>query len=180
MQDIVKMIDYEVVQASSKDSKEVLDFAAEHFVPHEPMNKAVKLVEPGYRIPFFDNWLESYLRQEDTVSVVARHSKTGEMLGVCVVEMERVNIKSYSPPPAETGPSYSVCPEKLKKVFQFLDCLKEELDIARDYGVEEWGDVVILACRSDLRTPGLGTELVSQAIKRVKDRGVKVGVTTVL
>ena len=36
------------------------------------------------------------------------------------------------------------------------------------------GARVILVCRSDLRTPGLGTELVSQAIQKMEDRGVKV------
>ena len=168
------MSSYDVILSGPEDTRAVLDFVTEHFVPHEPINAAIKLVEPGYRMPYFDSWLESQLILEDTVTLVARDSQTGQMLGVCILEMERTTIKPYSPDPTETGPSYSVCPEKLKKIFAFLDWIKEDLDIARDYGVEEWGDVMILACRSDRRTPGLGTELVRRGLEIMEDRGVKV------
>ncbi len=32
-----------------KDKTDMLDFVNEHFVPHEPLNCAVNLCEPGYR-----------------------------------------------------------------------------------------------------------------------------------
>ena len=169
-----RMSHYEVLQAGPEDHSAVLDFVAEHFVPHEPLNCSMNLLSPGYRIPFFDRWLESYLRQEDTVTMVGRHVETGEMLGVCVVEVERSSFKSYSPSPTDTGPSYSVCPEKLRKVFAFLDWLKLDLDIGKECEVKEWGDVILITCRSDLRTPGLGTELARRAVQAVRDRGVKV------
>jgi len=168
------MSSYDVILSGPEDTRAVLDFVTEHFVPHEPINAAIKLVEPGYRMPYFDSWLESQLILEDTVTVVARDSQTGQMLGVCILEMERTAIKPYSPDPGETNPSYSVCPEKLKKIFAFLDWMKEDLDVAKDYGVEEWGDVMILACRSDRRTPGLGTELLRRGLEIMEDRGVKV------
>ena len=172
------MSSYELILSGPEESQAVLDFIAEHFIPHEPINAAIKLVEPGYRMPYFDSWLESQLILEDTVTVVARDSQTGQMLGVCILEMERVKIQAYSPQPGEatSSPSYSVCPEKLKKIFAFLDWMKEDLDVARDYGVEEWGDVMILACRSDRRTPGLGTELLRRGLEIMEDRGVKVGI----
>ena len=171
-----KMSSYDVMLAGPGETRAVLDFVTEHFIPHEPINAAIKLVEPGYRMPYFDSWLESQLILEDTVTVVARDSQTGQMLGVCILEMERIKIKASSPQPAEPNlsPSYSVCPEKLKKIFTFLDWMKEDLDVARDYGVEEWADVMILACRSDLRTPGLGTELVRRGLEIMEERGVKV------
>ena len=169
------MSSYDVTISGPEDTRAVLDFVTEHFIPFEPINAAINLVEPGYRMPYFDAWLESQLILEDTVTLVARDSDTGQMLGVCIVEMERVKIKPYSPDPAESNPSYSVCPEKLRKIFEFLDWMKKDLDVARDYGVEEWGDVMILACRSDRRTPGLGTELVRRGLEIMEDRGVKVG-----
>ena len=171
----VVMADYVVELARTEDNIAVVDFVTEHFIPHEPINCAIKLVSPGYRMPYFDGWLENCLRKEDTVTMVARHPHTGEMLGVCIVGLERPGgITSLSPTPEKTGPSYSVCPEKLQKIFQFLDWLKEDLDLHGDYGAEEWGDVMILTCRSDLRTPGLGTELVRRAVQTMQDRGVKV------
>ena len=171
----VVMADYEVELARSEDSRAVVDFVTEHFIPHEPINCAIKLVSPGYRMPYFDGWLEDCLRKEDTVTMLARQPHTGEMLGVCIVGLERPGgITSLSPTLEKTGPSYSVCPEKLQKIFQFLDWLKEDLDLPGDYGAEEWGDVMILTCRSDLRTPGLGTELVRRAVQTMQDRGVKV------
>ena len=170
------MSSYELILSGPEESQAVLDFIAEHFIPHEPINAAIKLVEPGYRMPFFDRWLESQLILEDTVTVVARDSQTGQMLGVCILEMERVKIQAYSPQPGEatSSPSYSVCPEKLKKIFAFLDWMKEDLDVAGEFGVEEWADVMILACRADKRTPGLGTELVRRGVEIMEDRGVKV------
>ena len=43
------MSGYNIVKAESKDSEEILDFLNEHFVPHEPINAAIKLCEAGYR-----------------------------------------------------------------------------------------------------------------------------------
>ena len=40
--------------------------------------------------------------------------------------------------------------------------------------MERWGDVMILACRSDLRVPGLGTALVKEGLSIMEERGIKV------
>ena len=152
------MTEYEVVPAGPEDRRDVLDFVAEHFIPHEPINSAINLVQPGYRIPYFDTWLGNHLSKEETLTLLARDVTTGQMLGVCIVQLQRSQEKSDSPPPEdEAGPCYSVCPDKLRTIFEFLDMLKGGLDLERESGVEEWCEVMILVCRSDQRTPGLGT-----------------------
>ena len=43
------MNDIEINEATQNDHSEILDFMYENFVPHEPMNRAIGLCEPGYR-----------------------------------------------------------------------------------------------------------------------------------
>ena len=68
---------------------EVVEFLNRHFLPHEPMNISINLLEPGYRIPFFDAMVRSHLVREDTLLVTARDTETGEMRGLAVFIMER-------------------------------------------------------------------------------------------
>ena len=37
----------------------------------------------------------------------------------------------------------------MPRIFKFLDHLKGDLDVARDFGVATWGDFMILACDAD-------------------------------
>ena len=74
---------------------EVVEFLNRHFLPHEPMNMAVGLLEPGYRIPYFDAMVRSHLAREDTMLVTARDIGTGEMRGLAVFIMERY-VMSHS------------------------------------------------------------------------------------
>ena len=71
---------------------EVVEFLNRHFLPHEPMNISIGLLEPGYRIPFFDAMVRSHLGREDTLLVTARDTETGEMMGLAVFIMERSDI----------------------------------------------------------------------------------------
>ena len=74
------------------DIRAVLDFVSAHFVPQAPLSASLNLVqEPGSRLPYFERKLERCLSEEETVTVLAKHSQTGEMLGVCVVSEERTN-----------------------------------------------------------------------------------------
>ena len=84
-------------------------------------------------------------------------------------------MPSNSPTSEKPRPRYERCPEKLTKIFNFLDQLKRDLDVQKEYKVEEWGDIMILACRSDMRVPGLGTALVKEGIRVMEDRGFSVG-----
>ena len=36
-------------EATSEDRADIVEFANEHFVPYEPMNKDIHLCEEGYR-----------------------------------------------------------------------------------------------------------------------------------
>ena len=85
-------------------------------------------------------------------------------------------MPSNSPTSEKPCPRYERCPKKLTKIFNFLDWLKRDLDVQKEYKVEEWGDIMILACRSDIRVPGLGTALVKEGIRVMEDRGFTVGV----
>ena len=68
---------------------QVVEFLNKHFLPHEPMNISIGLIEPGYRIPFFDAMVRRHLEEEDTLLVTARITETGEMVGLAVLIMQR-------------------------------------------------------------------------------------------
>ena len=52
--------------------------------------------------------------------------------------------------------------------------MKKDIDMAKDYNVDKWADIMILVCRSDTRVPGLGTALIKEGITIMKDRGITV------
>ena len=75
------------------------------------------------------------------------------------------------------------------RIFAFLGQVKSGVDVGRDYGVTQWGDIMILACNSNRsqslgkkerksfrrlikmesffrRVPGLGTALTKAAINK--------------
>ena len=92
--------------------------------------------------------------------------------------------------------------EPLYRIYDFLDHVKEGMDISREYNVTKWGEVRILACNSNRfyrvqqilrrwksstnpkilkinfyrRVPGLGTALTKTAMKDIEEQGVKVGI----
>jgi len=167
------MSGYTFHRAKAEDHKTILDFLNEHFVPYEPINSAINLCEVGYRMPYFDGWVQSYLDNEDTLVVLARDEKD-QLLGMVIFVIEKRKISTYSPTSEKPCPCYERCPEKLTKIFNFLDWLKRDLDIEKKYQVEKWGDIMILACRSDIRVPGLGTALVKEGMRVIEDRGIRV------
>ena len=66
-------------------------------------------------------------------------------------------------------------PKKLKQISDFIDFMKSHVDMTRDFHVDTWADVEFLACHSEKRIPGLGTELVARAVQKLQEMGVKVG-----
>ena len=72
---------------TSNDQEEIIDFLNDHFLPYEPMNIAIKLISPGYRIPFFDNMVGSHLAMEDTLVVLAR--KGVKLMGLAMFVMNK-------------------------------------------------------------------------------------------
>ena len=94
---------------------EVIEFLNLHFLPCEPMNISIKLLEPGYRIPYFDAMVREHLRDESTLVVLAR--QRGDLMGVVVFVKERKEQKQ------EKMIDF-VCPSKLDRIFQFIDCMR--------------------------------------------------------
>ena len=175
---------------------QVVEFLNKHFLPHEPMNISIGLIEPGYRIPFFDAMVRRHLEDEDTLLVTARITETGEMVGLAVLIMERYhvcrmlaidrfcnNILSSIEDSIDKDSSHeskAICmdhdiPKKLKQIFDFIDFMKSHVDMTRDFHVDTWADVEFLACHSEKRIPGLGTELIARAVQKLQEMGVKVG-----
>lgn len=166
------------MQASDDDHAQILDFLNEHFVPYEPINSAIKLCEEGYRMPYFDAWIKGYLEKEDSLVISARGDQK-ELLGLVIIPVENSkNLSPLSSSPVEQLPSYARCPEKLQKIFNFLSWLKRDLDIEAEYKVDQWGDIMVLACRSDIRVPGLGTALIKEGVRVLEERGITVFTTT--
>ena len=48
------------------------------------------------------------------------------------------------------------------------------MDVARDYRVREWADVIIVSSNTHNRVPGLGSELVARGVEEVVKKGIKV------
>ena len=55
-----------------------------------------------------------------------------------------------------------------------MSWLKKDLDIEAEYKVDQWGDIMVLACRSDIRVPGLGTALIKEGVRVLEERGITV------
>ena len=65
-------------------------------------------------------------------------------------------------------------PDKLRKIFKFIDFMKSHLNVEESVGEENWTDVEFVVCHSKKRIPGLATELVGMGVRILKERGVKV------
>jgi len=165
-------------RGTPEEEQEVLDFLHVHFVPVEPINEAIGLCELGYRIPYFDAWVSDCLQKEDTVLRLARDDR-GVLLGLVIIGIVNANDKEEEEEEEDKDlPRWKKCPDKMHKIFAFLGHLKSGVDIGQDYSVSQWGDIMILACNTDRRVPGLGTALTKAALSDMEEQGVKVFTTT--
>jgi len=167
-------------EVTSEDRENILEFANEHFIPYEPVNKAVNLCEEGYRMPYFDQYIEDCLDSPLVVALVAEHKESNDLLGVVITVIHtKDDDQAYSVKEDEVKalPRCRRPPTKLKKIFAFLEHLGHDIDIADRYGVDKWSDCVLVAGRVDQRVPGLGTELIKRSIDIATEReNVKVHV----
>ena len=53
--------------------------------------------------------------------------------------------------------------------------MKSHVNISHEFHVETWADVEFLACHSEKRIPGLGTELIARGVEKLQEIGQKVG-----
>ena len=70
------------VPSGAKDEAAMLDFVNQHFVPLEPLNVAIDMCEPGYRMAWFDNFCRKYI--SEGLSLMAVDSETNELVGVSI------------------------------------------------------------------------------------------------
>ena len=148
--------------------QEIIEFLNTHFLPHEPMNISIDLLEPGYRIPFFDAMVSRQLKEAGSLVVLARQRNI--LMGLAIFVTERDGER------AEPDPGL-VCPSKLQSIFRFIERMKSELDVSSQYGVTQWAEVEFLVCHSEVRVPGLGTELIRIGTNMLADTGTKVTMT---
>ena len=155
------MSGYNIVKAESKDSEEILDFLNEHFVPHEPINAAIKLCEAGYRsvdcwwqkmtsyqdnilrMPYFDDWILGRINNTRTVTMLARAEAGSALLGLVIMDIVSAGETAEAEgAEAEAGlPRFRSCPERLATIFTFLDWVKRDLELGAE--VEE-DDIMIM------------------------------------
>ena len=162
----MESITFQVGSAANHD--EIVDFLNLHFLPEEPMNISIGLLEPGYRIPYFDRMVREQLREEGTLVVLARERNV--LLGL-VVFVTTNNADYEQEKEKETA---LICPRKLGEIFRFIEMMRSHLDVASMFEVSQWTDLEFLVCHSHLRRPGLGTELVRIGTEMVADSGTKV------
>lgn len=159
-------------EATLEDHPNIVEFCNEHFVAYEPINKAIGLCDVGYRMPYFDKWIDDAVKSSGAIVLIAEDALSGDMLGVIINTLE---------PSAKGGdgaeddlPRCRRMPEKFGRVMEFLSFLSEGIDISSSYQVDQWSDIMLLAARSDIRIPGLGTELVTRGMDLAQKRGIKV------
>ena len=89
------MSGYNIVKAESKDSEEILDFLNEHFVPHEPINAAIKLCEAGYRS--VDCWWQMMTSYQDDILRISAMLCSAPSVPQPVVQSRRRPLLGPSP-----------------------------------------------------------------------------------
>lgn len=161
-------------EATPQDRHNIVEFVNQHFVPYEPINKAIGLCEEGYRMPYFDKWVEDSLISPGVIALLAEDKESNELLGVVInvihdkeeakEEEEEVMARCRRPP------------AKFLSVLGFLEHLGHDIDVAERYGVDSWSDLMLVAGRVDRRVPGLGTELIKRSLNRAEQQGIKVQV----
>ena len=159
-------ITFQVGTAANHD--EIIEFLNLHFLPKEPMNISIGLLEPGYRIPYFDRMVRDHLRDEGTLVVLARERKVLMGLVMFITENNREETE------LEKEETDLICPRKLREIFNFIEVMRSHLDVGSLFGVSQWADLEFLVCHSQRRVPGLGTELVRIGTNMLADTGTKV------
>ena len=129
-------------------------------------------IDNNFRMPFFDNWLLGFLKNERNITMIARSEGTGELMGLVIMEV--LPSQSKETATKMKTPRYLECPEKFGAIYKFHQWALADMDVARDYGVREWADVFIVSTNTHNRVPGLGSELVARGVEEVVKKGIKV------
>ena len=81
-----------------------------------------------FRMPFFDNWLLGFLKNERNITMITRSEGAGELMGLVIMEVLPSESK-------ETGtkmknPRYLECPENLGSIYKFHQWALADMDVA--------------------------------------------------
>lgn len=129
-------------------------------------------------MPFFDNWLLDFLKNEKNITMIARNEESSELMGLVIIEV--LPSQSEETSAMMKTPRYLECPQKFGAIYEFHQWALADMDVAKDCGVTEWADVFIVSTNTHNRVPGLGSELVARGVEEVAKKGIKVGNLTLL
>jgi len=170
-----KMEGITIREATPDDFNRVVDFINCHFVPFEPINKAINLAEMGYRMPFFDEWCMLRLKKAGSINIIATDD-AGDLVGVAIAIVDFGDNCNLNPEVSPTDRTKSV-PDKFQKIIDFLQWFEgQALDKASDFcsNKDQNGilDYIIMSARSDRRIPGLGMTMAKQIMELGLARGI--------
>ncbi|XP_059084983.1 uncharacterized protein LOC131881963 [Tigriopus californicus] len=162
-----------------EDEDLMLDFVNQHFIPLEPLNVAINLCEPGYRMLWFDNFVRAYIREN--LSLMAFDTITNDLVGVAICtecrpesdDKEESNVDEKKDENVRWGQR----PRKFGKILELLQELTGSVDLFAKYEVDRYAEFFILCTHSGIRYPGLGTRLSYKIMDVVKAKGFNVMVT---
>ena len=71
-----------------------------------------------FRMPFFDNWLLGFLKNERNITMIARSEGTSELMGLIIMEVLPSQSEETDGTKMKT-PRYLKCPEKFRAIYKF-------------------------------------------------------------
>lgn len=175
---------YIMREAVEADFGNIIDFLNENFVPGEPINKAINLCEPGYRMPYFDRWLEEKLRHAGTITFLAESAVSptagitedpSKLLAVGFsIRHGKADTEAsgeHQLTPASSARSDQV-PARFRAVLTFLDWMEKAAGPLLAAAPERV-EFAMLSGRLDIRVPGLGSALAAKVVATARERGVR-------
>ena len=73
-------------------------------------------IDNNFRMPFFDNWLLGFLKNERNITMIARSEGTGELMGLVIMEV--LPSQSKETATKMKTPRYLECPDKVRRNLQ--------------------------------------------------------------
>lgn len=165
---------YTMREAVEADYNNIIDFLHENFLFGEPINKAINLCEVGYRMPYFDRWIDAKLRQPGTVTFLAE-SPQADLLGVGFSIMHSKDAEGCCEPAPASAARCDQISDRFRRVLTFLSWLEEGAGLPPAI---ERAEFAMLSGRLDTRIPGLGTALAQKVVTTARERGVRVHAVT--